>query len=160
MRKITNPFAGMEGFHCFGCCKDNVHGVHMDFYEDGDDVVCFWKPDGEYQGWRNTLHGGIQATLLDETAAWVVFRKLQVMGVTSKLELSYRRPVLTTDSQITLRGHITEQKRHLAVGALTLENSKGEVCTTARAVYYQFTQEKSKENGFTGCGTEDEDLLF
>lgn len=132
MRKITNPFAGMEGFHCFGCCKDNDHGVHMDFYEDGDDVVCFWKPDGEYQGWRNTLHGGIQATLLDETAAWVVFRKLQVMGVTSKLELSYRRPVLTTDSQITLRGHITEQKRNLAFVELTLENSKGEVCTTAR----------------------------
>ena len=127
MRKITNPFAGMEGFHCFGCCKDNDHGVHMDFYEDGDDVVC---------------------------------RKLQIMGVTSKLELSYRRPVLTTDSQITLRGHITEQKRNLAFVDLTLENSKGEVCTTARAIYYLFTQEKSQENGFTGCGTEDEELLF
>ena len=160
MRKITNPFAGMEGFHCFGCCKDNDHGVHMDFYEDGDDVVCFWKPDGEYQGWRNTLHGGIQATLLDETAAWVVFRKLQVMGVTSKLELSYRRPVLTTDSQITLRGHITEQKRNLAFVDLTLENSKGEVCTTARAIYYLYTKEKSQENGFTGCGIEGEELLF
>ena len=160
MRKITNPFADVEGFHCFGCCKDNEHGVHMDFYEDGDDVVCFWKPDGEYQGWRNTLHGGIQATLLDETAAWVVFRKMQIVGVTSKLELSYRRPVLTTDSQLTLRGHIREVKRNLAFVDLTLENSMGEVCTTACAVYYMYTEEKSKEMGFTCCGIEGEELLF
>ena len=145
MRKITNPFAGMEGFHCFGCCKDNDHGVHMDFYEDGDDVVCFWKPDSEYQGWRNTLHGGIQATLLDETAAWVVFRKLQVMGVTSKLELSYRRPVLTTDSQITLRGHITEQKRNLAFVDLTLENSKGGMHHGTRRILSIYPGEVSRK---------------
>ena len=84
MRKISNPFEGKQGYNCFGCCKDNPIGAHMDFYEDGDDIVSFWKPDGNYQGWVNVLHGGIQATLMDEIAGWVVFRKLQLMGVTSK----------------------------------------------------------------------------
>ena len=160
MRKISNPFAGADGYHCFGCCKENQHGLCMDFYEDGDDVVCFWKPDGDYQGWVNTLHGGIQATLLDETAAWVVFRKMQAIGVTYKLELSYRKPVKTTDTQLTIRGRITRQVRNLVTIELTLENSSAEVCTTATAIYYVYSKEKSEEMGFKGCGIEGEELLF
>lgn len=134
--------------------------MHMDFYEDADDVVCFWKPKADFQGWLDTLHGGIQGTLLDETAAWVIFRKLQTTGVTSKLEIRYRKPVRTTDSQITLRGHITEQRRNLVTIELTLEDSKGDICTEARAVYYIYDQEKAREMGFAGCETEGDEMLF
>lgn len=160
MRKISNPFAGKEGYYCFGCAPENPIGIHMEFYEDGDDVVSFWKPTPDYQGWIDTLHGGIQGTMLDETAAWVVFRKLQAVGVTTKLEVRYRKPVKTTDSQITLRGHITAQKRNLVTIELTLENSHGEVCTEATAVYYIYPEEKCREMGFDGCGIEGDELLF
>lgn len=160
MRKISNPFVGKEGYNCFGCCEGNPVGVHMTFFEDGDDVVSFWKPQPAYQGWVDTLHGGIQSTLLDETAAWVVFRKLQAIGVTTKLEVRYHKPVKTTDLQLTLRGHIVEQKRNLVTIDLTLENSRGVVCTTARAVYYVYDRERSKKMGFEGCGLEGEELLL
>ena len=92
MRKIKNPWQAKPGYYCFGCSPDNPAGVKMEFYEDGDDVVCFWNPQAEYQGWINTLHGGIQATLMDECAAWVITRKLQTTGVTSKLEVKYKKP--------------------------------------------------------------------
>lgn len=160
MRKITNPFVNIDGYNCFGCCKENPAGLDMDFFEDGDDVVCFWKPDSHFQGWHNTLHGGIQATLLDETAAWVVFRKLQAIGVTANIDVSYRKPVLTTDTQLTLRGHITGQRRNIVDIELTLENSHGVVCTTAHAVYFVYSKEKSAEMGFKGCNVENEELLF
>ena len=84
MKKIINPWKDMEGYNCFGCSPDNEAGVRMEFYEDGDEVVSIWKPRPEYQGWLNTLHGGIQSVLLDEICGWVVFRKLQTGGVTSK----------------------------------------------------------------------------
>ena len=86
MKKIINPWKDMEGYNCFGCSPDNEAGVRMEFYEDGDEVVSIWKPRPEYQGWLNTLHGGIQSVLLDEICGWVVFRKLQTGGVTSKIE--------------------------------------------------------------------------
>ena len=98
MRKICNPWLGSEGYKCFGCSPDNPIGVHMEFFEDGEDVVCFWHPQEHFQGWINTLHGGIQSTLIDEIASWVVFRKLQTTGVTTKLEVSFHKPVMTTDS--------------------------------------------------------------
>ena len=60
MKKIINPWKDMEGYNCFGCSPDNEAGVRMEFYEDGDEVVSIWKPRPEYQGWLNTLHGGIE----------------------------------------------------------------------------------------------------
>lgn len=87
MKKIINPWLGVEGYHCFGCDPDHQHGLKMEFYEDGDDIVSFWEPDGEHQSWINTLHGGVQAALLDELCGWVVFRKFQTGAVTSKMEI-------------------------------------------------------------------------
>ena len=69
MRKIKNPWTDKEGYDCYGCCHDNPIGLHMDFYEDGDDIVCFWNPQQHFQGWVDPLHGGIQSTLIDEIAS-------------------------------------------------------------------------------------------
>ena len=108
MKKIINPWEGMKGYNCFGCAPQNPSGLKMEFYEDGDSIVSYWKPDEKYQGWLDTLHGGIQALLLDETCGWVVMRKLQTAGVTSKMETRYLKPVHTTDKLLTIRASIRE----------------------------------------------------
>ena len=95
-KKLINPWLGIEGYNCIGCAPCNPFGVHLQPYEDGEDIVAQWQPSANYQGWLNTLHGGIHALLLDEVCGWVVMRKLQTTGVTSKMEVRYRRPVLTT----------------------------------------------------------------
>lgn len=105
----------MEGYNCIGCSPDNPFGLHLCFYEDGDDIVTTWKPSPLYQGWLNTLHGGIQALLLDEVCGWVVTRKLQTAGVTSKMETRYKRPVSTNDTELTVRAHIREQRRNIVI---------------------------------------------
>ena len=46
MQQIKNPWLGIEGYNCFGCCPDNPIGLKMRFYEDGEDVVCLWHPQG------------------------------------------------------------------------------------------------------------------
>lgn len=62
MKKIINPWKGMEGYNCFGCAPNNEAGVKMEFYEDGDEVISIWKPQPQFQGWIDTLHGGIQGS--------------------------------------------------------------------------------------------------
>lgn len=49
MKKIINPWKGLEGYNCFGCAPNNEAGVRMEFYEDGDEIVSIWKPRPEYQ---------------------------------------------------------------------------------------------------------------
>ena len=80
MKKIINPWLGVPEYNCFGCCPDNPIGLHLHFYEDGDYIVSKWNPQSNYQGWVDTLHGGILSTLIDEVCGWVVWRKCQTSG--------------------------------------------------------------------------------
>ncbi len=154
MEKLKNPFEGIEGYNCFGCCHENKAGLKLDFYEDGDDLVAWWTPTPEYQGWFGVLHGGIQCVLLDEIAGWTVMRKLQTAGVTTKMETHYKRAVNSDDPRLEIRAHITKQIRHIVQLECTLRNSKGELCTTAICTYFTFDKEKAKEMHFTSCETE------
>ena len=95
MKKISNPFEKSENYNCFGCSQNNKFGLQMKFFEDEDEIVTFWQPQNRFQGYNFVLHGGIQATLMDEIASWVVFIKLKTAGVTSKMEIRYKKPVYT-----------------------------------------------------------------
>ncbi len=155
MKKIINPWKGLEGYNCFGCAPNNEAGVKMEFYEEGDEIISIWKPRPEYQGWINTLHGGIQAVLLDEICAWVILRKLQTTGVTSKMETRYMKPIDTRDEYIKLRASIKETKRNIIIIEAQLYNAQDELCTKALCTYFTFSQEKAKnEMHFISCDLE------
>ena len=156
MRQIKNPWTRKEGYDCFGCAPENPIGLHMDFYEDGDDIRCFWIPQSHYQGWIGVLHGGIISTLIDEIANWVLSRRLQLAGVTTKLEVKYRRPVSTRGGQITLRGRLTGNVRNYYTVHVTLHDSQGRLCDEGDVTYCMFDKERSREMGFTACRTEEE----
>lgn len=156
MKKILNPYLNKEGYNCVCCAPNNPVGLHLEFWEEGEDVLTIWNPGENYQGWINTLHGGITSMLMDEVAGWVINRKLQTTGVTMQLNVKYKKPVMTTDSQITVRGHIASQRRNIVTIHLTLENSKGEVCDEGEAIYFTFGPDKAKEMGFDCCKVEGE----
>lgn len=155
MKKIINPYLGKEGYNCICCSPNNPIGLRLEFWEDGEDVLTKWNPSQNYQGWVNTLHGGVISMLMDEVAGWVINRKLQTTGVTTRLEIKYRKPVLTDETQIIVRGHIAQQRRNIVTIALTLENEKGEICNEGEAVYFTFGEDKAREMGFDGCKVED-----
>lgn len=161
MKKIINPWHGLEdqGYNCFGCAPSNPYGLKMEFYEDGDDVVSYWHPSDNFQGWLHTLHGGIQSTIIDEIAMWVIARKLQTSGMTTNLNVKFRKPVPTGEGvTIEVRSHIREMKRNFAI----LEASimyEGEVCSSADITYFCFPKEKAASDFyFNGCRVEGEDL--
>ena len=128
----------------------------MEFYEDGEEIVSIWHPRPEFQGWVDTLHGGIQATLADEISSWVVFRKFQTSGVTSKMEVRYHRPIHTSDSYIVLRARVEEQRRNLIRIAVRITDSEERLCTEAVCVYFLFPKEKAaRDFHFCDCPVEE-----
>lgn len=157
MKKIINPWVGEPTYHCYGCCPDSHSGLRMEFYENGDEIVSRWRPREEFQGWRNTLHGGIQATLADEIASWVVFRKFQTSGVTSKLEARYMKPIKISDGEITLRAAVTRKARNLVEIAVRIFDNMGEEATSVKCLYFLFPQDKAREEfGFRDFSVEEE----
>ena len=128
----------------------------MEFYEDGEEIVSIWHPRPEFQGWVDTLHGGIQATLADEISSWVVFRKFQTSGVTSKMEVRYHRPIHTSDAYIVLRARVEEQRRNLIRIAVRITDSEERLCTEAVCVYFLFPKEKAaRDFHFCDCPVEE-----
>ena len=148
IRKIHNGWNGTPGYNCFGCCATNPEGLRMEFYEDGDEIVSYWQPTPNKQGWINILHGGIQATLADEIASWVVFRKLQTSGVTAQLNVRYRKSIDIRDGKITLRAKLLGRRRNLADIEVKIFDAHGELCTEVAVVYFTSNEQQAKEMGF------------
>lgn len=138
MKNIINPFVTLEGYNCFGCSPDNQFGLRLKFVEDGDFILAHWMPETRFQGWNNTLHGGIQSTLMDEIASWLVFVKLNTSGVTSRMEVKLRKPVAMDQGMLLLKAKLREMKRNIAVIDTWLYNHDMELCTEGVMYYFTF----------------------
>ena len=138
MQQIKNPWLGLEGYNCFGCCPTNPYGVKMQFYEDGQEIVSFWKPQDNYQSWINTLHGGVQSVLLDEICGCVVSHKLRKSGVTAKMETRFRKPVAINQPFVELRARLREMRRNIAIVDGEIRSAEGEILVECTCTYFTF----------------------
>jgi uncharacterized protein (TIGR00369 family) len=144
MKKIRNPFAGMKGFDCFGCCPDNPIGLKMTFVEDGDYVISEWEPSPHYQGYVNVLHGGIQAVLMDEIASWTVYVKARTGGVTSSITVDYNKPVYVNKGPVKLVAQLLKLNGRIATVRVELYNHDNIVASEARVDYYIYPEEVAR----------------
>jgi uncharacterized protein (TIGR00369 family) len=153
VRKIINPYVNNEGYNCFGCSPDNKLGLQLEFTEEGDYLVSHWIPKNHYAGYQSMLHGGIQATLMDEIGSWIVQVKLNTAGVTAKLEVRYIKSISVKEKVLKLKARIVKHVRNLAYVETELRNEKDEVCSTANLVFFLFPKEKAKSD-FSYSGSE------
>jgi uncharacterized protein (TIGR00369 family) len=143
MKKIKNPFAGHEGYYCFGCSPDNNHGLKLEFWfnEEEKTVEAKWSPKEYLQGYTGVLHGGIQATIMDEIASWAIYVLLETAGVTSKMEIRYLKPVLIASGPITIKASLDSKEKRLANMKVELLDGNNQICTTASVQYFIYPQE-------------------
>jgi acyl-coenzyme A thioesterase PaaI-like protein len=140
VRAISNPFVTRPDYSCFGCSPNNENGLRMSFFEDGDEIVCSWEPEPKFAGYGGILHGGIQATLHDEIASWVVFVKLSTAGFTERLELDYRNPVRMEAGKVALRSRLERAEGNRAFIRTSLFDGKGKLGSESLAVYFTLPQ--------------------
>lgn len=165
MREILNPWVKMTGYNCFGCSPDNPLGAHMRFFEENpddlmSDIVSVWIPTQNHQSWINTLHGGMQATLLDEVCGWVVFKKLCTSGVTAKMDLRYKNAVSTVSGPVILRARLKSNNHRVAVVEGELCDKDGKLLTQCECTYFSFPEAKAREMGFLEAKLSEEDYTL
>jgi acyl-coenzyme A thioesterase PaaI-like protein len=146
-RKIKNVFA-KENYHCFACSPHNKDGLQLEFYELDEYIQCDWVPSQKYEGYPGAIHGGIEATLLDEVGAWTMYIKGRCSGVTSRMNIKYRKPLESNQKEITLRGKLKDKQRNICYIDAELLNEKDEICVEAALIYFTIPQEKAIETGF------------
>lgn len=147
MRKIKNVHINddPEVYQCFGCSPHNEFGLHLEFWEDGREVVSFWNPKQFLQSYPKVVHGGIQSTLLDEIAGWVVYVKCGTVGLTSELKVKFRKPLMIDQGEITIRAELKEKNRRMATIQARLIDPSGKICTEAEITYFLVPEIEARE---------------
>ncbi|MCU4155739.1 PaaI family thioesterase [Carboxylicivirga sp. A043] len=140
VKKINNPFVQQKGdqYMCFGCSPNNMIGFNLEFFAEDEIVFAKWKPEQKYEGYLNVVHGGIQATLMDEIASWYIYSMLDTAGVTQKLEVQYHKPLYVSGGEVLIKADLEKQTKKLARIKTEIINSNGQVSSSAIVEYYLF----------------------
>ncbi len=120
---------------CFGCGKDNPHGMHLKFFyhEETDSFVARFRLAQRDWGPPKHAHGGIIATVLDE-AMGKVNKLKHVIALTREMTVEYLKPVpLHKPLLVEGRSKYIRGRRHVNVGEI--RNEKGEVLARGRATF-------------------------
>jgi uncharacterized protein (TIGR00369 family) len=126
------PMAHAAQNRCFGCGKANPIGLHLEFLlAEDNSVVCLAAVPDTFEGPVGYVHGGIIATLIDETMSKAV-RAHGIVAMTRQMEIDYLRPVPSC-APIRLEGRVvrSEARKHwteakvLNAEGTTLAHGKG-----------------------------------
>jgi len=129
--------------HCYGCGRNNAHGLQLKSYWQGEECVCRHTPAEHYTGGvPGFLYGGMVASLLDcHGAATAAAAKARESGegvgrfVTASLTVDFAKPT-PLGVELEIRGKVSEIKGRKVWVALSLH--AGEIlCATGRVLMIQ-----------------------
>ena len=121
---------------CYGCGDDNPINLGLTFAREGDRCVAAFRPRPDHRGVPGFLHGGVAATVLDETMASLGWMLDGVHCVTATLELKYRKPVPLGRGGLRVEGwrnDLRPGRRHRVHGRLLLPD--GTVAVEASGIF-------------------------
>jgi uncharacterized protein (TIGR00369 family) len=122
--------------HCFGCGQANPAGLHLEFKLAADHtVVCQAAVSEAFEGPPGYLHGGIIATLLDETMSKAV-RALGLTAMTRQMEIDYLRPV-PSRSPVRIEGRIVRSEGHKHWTEARILNNKGSALARSKGLFIE-----------------------
>jgi uncharacterized protein (TIGR00369 family) len=96
---------------CFVCGESNACGLKIRFETDGAVVRARFVPREEHIGFRQTIHGGILATLLDEIMVWACAIQTRRFAYCAELNVRFVNPV-RPGGEIFATGELTANRRN------------------------------------------------
>ena len=120
---------------CFACGARNPDGLRLVFRQEGEAIITEFTPDLRFQGFPGVVHGGILATLLDETLSRMATAQGRWM-MTARLEVRYRAaaPVGQT-LRVSARTLAARARMLTAAGEIRLADDPATVIATAEGTF-------------------------
>lgn len=141
--RMLNDRSNYQG--CFGCGARNAGGLQLEFHRDGDEIWAELTPADGFQGFPGVLHGGVIATMLDETLSRAaVFAGKWMM--TARLEIRYRRPApVGRPLRVTARPIQVRARMVSARGEVRLADEPDVVLAEAEGVFLPITTDYERD---------------
>ena len=139
--RIREPERTRAAAHsgCFFCGSEHPTGLRLEFHELKDGSVTARFPCGHlFEGYREALHGGVIAALLDSAMTNCLFAK-GIVAVTAELTVRYLTPVrLDHPAEVTaavmrVRGPLYYLQAELTQGRSLAARAQATLMTSDRA---------------------------
>ncbi len=142
---------------CFVCGLENNFGLHASFYEtDSNELVAIVTPSEQHQSYPGRMHGGLAATILDETIGRAIAngKEDQIWGVTLELTTKFRKPI-PLGVELRVVGRVSRDDHRFFEGTGEILLPDGSVAVSAVGKYMKVPIDK-----ITNAAMDAEDWFF
>lgn len=100
-------------------------------------------PSNDHQGYPGRLHGGLAATILDETIgrAIIINHSDTIWGVTLEFSMKLRKPI-PLDSDVRVVSRVTKENKRIFEGTGEILLADGSVAVEGKGRYMKMDIEK------------------
>lgn len=130
---------------CFVCGESNPAGLRLRFETDGRLVQTRFVPRAEHVGFRQTVHGGLIATLLDEIMVWACAVGTKRFAFSAELNVRFIGPARPNEVLIATGELVGNRRDKLFETRAGLRNQEGVTLATATGKYVPIKQAELKE---------------
>ena len=150
---VDSFYAGLKALpntdthNCFACSPVNSAGLQMKFYTDDERVYAEVAVPRHMGGWNRIAHGGVVATILDETMGWAGIYLLEQLTLTKTMTIDFEKAVQVGE---TLRCEAWVQERtgkREAILHAVIYNADNEVCARSNGIFTMLTLPLAKRIG-------------
>jgi uncharacterized protein (TIGR00369 family) len=117
--------------YCFACGKKNSSGLRLDFRTEDGKAVAEFVPSKIHQGFKDIVHGGIIATVLDEAMVKVALSR-GIKVLTAEIAVRFRSTLSVGDSSI-VEAEVVKIGSRLIETAAWIRKSDNTVVAEAQA---------------------------
>lgn len=97
---MSEELQPLESWNCFACGPSHPSGLRLSFEAEDNRVLSRFNLSHEFTGTGPVLHGGVIATVFDETMAWCLLRFRRKLYFTTHLDIRYRKPILADEDLV------------------------------------------------------------
>lgn len=140
---------------CFVCGEANPHGLKLRFETDGQRVWTKFRPQPEHVGFREVVHGGIIATLLDEIMVWACAVRTRRFAFCAELNVRFLEPLRPGQMGDASAELAADRRGRLFEAKAELRDSAGILLASATGKYIPIKGSSAEEmaSDFVGDAT-------
>jgi len=120
---------------CFVCGESNPIGLNLRFETDGHVVRTHFKPRPEHIGFKEVVHGGIIATLLDEIMVWACLTQTKRFAYCAEFTLRFLNPLRPGQETLATAELVANRRDRIFEAKAELHDSTGKLLATAIGKY-------------------------
>src|SRR5947207_8973523 len=120
---------------CFVCGESNPIGLKLRFETDGRIVQTHFRARAEHAGFKQTVHGGLIATLLDEIMVWACAVQTKRFAFCAELNVRFANPLRPNEEVVASAELVTNRRGKVFEPKAELRNLSGLLLASATGKY-------------------------